>query len=119
MKITHKRTDIDYRKLRAAFYNAKSEAVLYRKVERIKSHAIAIFMAHVRHTHGVTPPPYASAFKIRRVAYKAHAAWRLYNDDPAAFWVEYGAYLHHETHPRILRYRPLGRAIDAVAAEDV
>lgn len=112
MKITHKRTTLNHAAIRRAFDNAKTDAVFYRTLVRIKGHAIAIAVSRIKHTHPVTLPAYIASFKIHRVRRR----WRLTNTDPAAFWVEFGAYIHDVNHPRILRYRPIGLAKDIVAS---
>lgn len=92
--------------------------LLYFKAVQINGAAKAVFISRVKHTHAVTLPPYAASFKIRRVRKLAHYTFQAYNDDPVAFLVEFGAYLHHPTHPTILKYRPFGLGLDAVAATD-
>lgn len=101
-----------------AFSNAKTEAVIRTKIEVIRGMAVTIFQTQVRHTHGVTLPAYVSSFRIDRIRGRLGTNYVLQNTDPAAFWVEYGAYLAHPTHARILRYKPLSRAIDAVGGLD-
>lgn len=118
MGIVHRRTDIDYEKIRRAFNTERTNIVLYTKLLSIKAKAIAIFVSRVEHTHPVTLPPYATSFKIEKARARFAPTFRLINTDPAAFWVEYGAYVHHETHPMILRYAPIRRAVDAEAAGD-
>lgn len=102
-------------KVREALDNTKTDLVLYSKAVTIKGMAIMIFESRVKHTHAPTLPTYASSFKINRVRRLASHAWRVINDDPAAFWVEFGAYIHSPGgHPMILKYKPLTRALDAI-----
>jgi hypothetical protein len=77
--------------------------------EKIMRKAREIFINEVRHTHPVTPPPYAESFKLQRIR---RGKWRVVNTDPAALWVEFGAHAGGVT--MVLGYRPLGRAVDAV-----
>lgn len=110
------RFNLDPRAIAKAMDSAKMDAMLYAKSVQIQNTAMVIFSSQRRGTHGVTPPPYVTSFRIDRVRGLFGNHYRVKNTDPAAFWVEMGAYLHHPTHPRILRYKPLQRAIDAVAA---
>lgn len=94
----------------------KLQALLKVKAETINGVAKLIFLSQVKHTHPVTPPPYATSFKVRRAVKGARRVWQAYNDDPAAKWVEFGAYTKtSDGHPMILRYRPFGRALDVVS----
>ena len=104
--------NIDHGAIHRALDNPKTDAVLYAKFLKMKGIAIAIMTSEERHTHLPTLPLYLASFRIDKV----RGRMRLTNDDPAAFWVELGAYIHHPTHPRILAYHPLGKAQDAVAA---
>jgi hypothetical protein len=122
MRIRVKDVDVNQVKVRAAFDNAKCLAVLEAKMLAIQAAATAIFLAQVKHVDGVTPPPYASSFKIERIRDVIGPALRLSNTDPAAFWVEFGAYLpqnrpfeKYQNHPQILKYAPLRRGIDTIA----
>lgn len=116
------RSNIDHSKIRRAMDNPRTEAVLLSKIVLIKGTAITVFLSQVKHTDGVTPPPYVTMFHINRIRMRGFAGYRLSNNDPASFWVEYGAYLPqnapfehpNERHPQILKYRPLRRAIDIV-----
>lgn len=90
------------------------QELMMQKAELMKTAAIAAFNSQVKHTHGITAPAYTASFKIDRYRRMAKIAISLSNTDPAAFWVEFGAYLHDPKHPRILRYAPLRKALDAV-----
>lgn len=79
----------------------------------IKFHAWRRFQSMVKHTHPVTPPPYAESFFTRSFRRGHVTVYAVGNDDPVADLVEFGA------HPRggptaTLGYRPLGAGIDAV-----
>lgn len=82
--------------------------------------AKGIFMAEQRkdnefRTSETTPPKYIGSFKLRRVLKARNGyAWHAVNDDPAWSWVEYGAHAGGETF--VLKYRPLSRGLDVVAA---
>lgn len=122
MRIRVKDIDIDEVKVRKAFDNVRSLAVLEEKMLLIQEAAKAIFLSQVKHTEGVTPPPYLSSFKIDLIRDVIGPALRLTNDDPAAFWVEFGAYLPQnrpfekwQNHEQILKYAPLRRGVDVVA----
>lgn len=91
--------------------------LLHLKAIALNERALAIFVSRVKHTHPVTLPPYALSFKVRRAVAGVKQAWLAYNDDPAAFYVEFGAYMHDPNHPRILKYRPYRLALDAMASE--
>lgn len=90
------------------------EALLYRKAVMINGRAKLIFTSRVKHTHPVTLPPYATSFKIKKAAANK-SGWIAFNDDPAAFWVEFGAYLHDKSgHPQILKYAPYRLGLDSL-----
>lgn len=108
------RVNVSSVRVKAALDNPKTSAIVYAHMLIIQGLAVTIFTAQVKHSHGVTPPPYATKFKIAKMASKA-AGWKLTNDDPAAFWIEFGAYIHHPTHPMILRYAPIRRAVSIVS----
>lgn len=99
--------------------SAGVQNLLHLKAVAINARAHAIFVSRVKHTHPVTLPPYASSFKVRRAVKGAKKTWIAYNDDPAAFFVEFGAYIHDLKHPRILKYRPYGLALDAMGAGEI
>lgn len=63
-------------------------------------------------TSEFTPPKYIASFRLDWHANTA--SWRVVNDDPGWFLVEWGAHAGGKT--RVLRYRPLSRALDIVAA---
>lgn len=74
-----------------------------------------IFLAQVKHTRPVTPPPYSESFRMRKAPalVRGVGGYIVYNIDPIADLVEFGA------HPRggptqTLRYRPFGRALDSM-----
>lgn len=125
MRIRVKDIDINQVKVREAFDNVRSLAVLEAKMIEIQETAKVIFLSQVKHTEGVTPPPYVSSFEIERLRDVLGPALRLTNDDPAAFWVEFGAYLPQnrpfekfQNHEQILKYAPLRRAVDIVASKE-
>lgn len=125
-KIEVERIHINHVAVRKAFDNAKALAVLEAKMLQIQAAATAVFLAQVKHVNGVTPPPYVSSFKIEILREVLGPAVRLSNTDPAAFWVEFGAYLpqnrpfeKYQNHPQILKYAPLRRAVDIVSAGDL
>lgn len=109
------KVDLDQSKIPTAFNTIAAQAVMLEKAEQIKGLAILIFESHVRHTHPITPPPYVTSFKVQRNRKFLMEGFRVTNTDPQAFFVEFGAYIHHPTHPKILAYHPLTRAIDIVS----
>lgn len=87
----------------------------------IKDAAIAVFSGSQRWDNEwrlseTTPPKYIKSFKIRKLKRIRGLAWKVVNEDPGAVWVEFGAHAGGETF--VLRYRPLGRAIDIVAMKN-
>lgn len=76
-------------------------------------HAKRIFESRVKHTHPVTPPPYAHSFFMKKaLALRGkYAGYVVGNNDPAAILVEFGAHPGGGT-TRTLGYRPLGAALD-------
>lgn len=57
-----------------------------------------------------SPPRYEQSF----VKAKVGRTWWLINNDPGALWVEFGAHAGGRT--LVLKYRPLGLALDSVSA---
>lgn len=112
MEINVGRINLDQAKIRAAIHTPDADRALFQKMVEAKELATLIFLAQVKHSNGVTPPPYITRFHIDKVQNR----WRLRNDDPAAFWVEFGAYIPPQptAHPQILKYMPLRRAMDAL-----
>lgn len=85
-----------------------------KKASAVKYYAWRHFLSMVKHTHPVTPPPYADSFYVRKLMRRGMTIYRVGNNDPVAVLVEFGA------HPRggpteTLGYRPLGAGVDAVA----
>lgn len=81
------------------------------RAEAIANRARDIFLEQVKHTHPITPPPYADSFFVREKV--GTTRWMVGNSDPVAVLVEFGA------HPGgggtfILAYHPLSRAIEEV-----
>jgi hypothetical protein len=111
------KSNIDPTAIHRAFNTPKTDAVIYANALEIRELAILIATTQIKHTHFVTLPSYVSSFHIDRVSIPGGGTkYRVRNSDPAAFWVEFGAYLHHATHPQILKYKPLTRAVDGVGA---
>lgn len=95
----------------------QAELLLRRVCEKILANAVAIFEFHNRKDNEwrvsqVTPPKYVSSFKIERA--QSRLSMRVVNTDPGWNWVEYGTHAGGKTF--IMRYRPLGRALDMAAA---
>lgn len=85
-----------------------------------------VFNTRQRHdnehrTSEYTPPKYIDSFGVRRVpaASAGGFAYHAYNDDPGWALVEYGAHPGGNPDVFVLRYRPLARALDIVAARSV
>lgn len=99
--------------------DASTVMFLRAKAEAIKIAARSIFLAAVKHTHPVTPPPYSESFFIEKVGLRKEGnftGYRIGNNDPAAFIVEFGA------HPGggstfVHGYHPLIKGVDRVANE--
>jgi len=89
------------------------------KAEEIKRVAIAYFESvqvsdNEWRLSETTPPKYVASFKLRRIKTVRAFKWRVINDDPGALFVEYGAHAGGRTF--VLRYKPMTRALDIVAA---
>lgn len=98
----------------------EAERYAYRIARRIKDDAMAIFEIHNRKDNEwrvskVTPPKYISSFRMEW--HRSTLTYRVSNVDPGWKWVEYGAHAGGKTF--ILRYRPLGRALDLAAVRGV
>lgn len=75
------------------------------------------FLSMVKHTHPVTPPPYADSFFIHRdpnAPKGKHGMFMAGNNDPVALLVEFGS--HPGGHDTFVKgYRPLGHGLDSAA----
>lgn len=97
----------------------RMDAYGHRVATEIKDAAIAVFSSSQRWDNEwrlseTTPPKYIKSFKIAKLKRIRGLAWKVVNDDPGAVFVEFGA--HAGGQAFVLRYRPLARAIDIVAA---
>ena len=94
--------------------NSPQMMILLRlKGEEFIAVALEIYTASSRHD-ATAPVFYAQRFGIREVHHLLVQAIEVYNDDPTAEWVEFGAHAGGKT--PVLRYRPLGRAADVLEA---
>lgn len=81
--------------------------------EEFVNRAIELFAASSK-GDDMAPILYPDHFGIREVHHGLVEAIEVYNDDPTAEWVEFGAHAGGKT--RVLRYRILGRTADAMEA---
>jgi hypothetical protein len=95
------------------------QAYSFRVASRIKAAAISVFNVRQRKDNewrlsNTTPPKYIASFRIEwhRVMLRHY----VINDDPGWHWVEYGTHPGGNPNNFVMRYRPLGRALDIVAA---
>lgn len=94
----------------------KLEKLLHKVSERIVENAIAIFTSSSKwdnenRVSNWTPPKYISSFRLE----KRQRAYRVVNDDPGWYVVEFGAHSHEREN--VPKMRPLGRAFDQAIAE--
>lgn len=75
--------------------------------------AKGVFQAHDK-GEDTLPVTYNNSFGIRHVHRLLIEAIQVYNDDPTAEWVEFGAHAGGKT--RVLRYRVFGRTADILEA---
>lgn len=87
---------------------------VYKTGERFITKAIALYES-VDKEEDTPPILYSAHFGIRVVARALVEAIQVYNDDPTAEWVEFGAHAGGKT--RVLRYRIFGHTADAMEAE--
>lgn len=80
--------------------------------QRILETAKAIYVSQSK---GRGEPPHFYAESFRLEWNPETLAWRVINDDPVWMWVEYGAHAGGKT--AVLKYRPLGRALDVIVGE--
>lgn len=91
----------------------------HRVATRIKDAAMTVFSRAQRWDNEwrlseTTPPKYLASFRIEW--HKATITHRMINGDPGWNLVEYGAHPGGHPHVFVLRYRPLARGLDIVAA---
>lgn len=104
----------------------RTAALCRRAAHEVVAAAKVVFNVQQRHdnenrTSEYTPPKYINSFGVRRVpALSAGGfAYWAYNDDPGWALVEYGAHPGGNPDVFVLRYRPLARGLDIVAARNV
>jgi hypothetical protein len=97
-----------------AYTSPQLHHLVYDRLDEIEAEAKRIFSLRRKldgHNDSETSPPsYVMSFRKRRMA----KSWRLLNIDPGAMWVEFGA--HAGGKEFVLGYRPMGIALDVVAA---
>lgn len=97
----------------------RADALVKSKAEAVIKAAIGIFDAQQKLGNELdlsenSPPRYRQSFRLQKTRRKARLAWQAVNVDPGWNLVEYGAHAGGKTF--VLRYRPLGRGLDAVAS---
>lgn len=80
--------------------------------QRILDTAKAIYLSQSK---GEDKPPYIYINNFSLDWESSTLTWKVINDDPIWAYVEYGAHAGGKT--EVLKYRPLGRALDTVAGE--
>ena len=100
----------------------RAAAAIRHIAEEIQAAAILVFVKSQRwdnedRTSETTPPKYLKSFSNKRLKRIRGLAWEVRNSDPSAVWVEFGAHAGGNTF--VLRYRPLGRGLDIVAARNL
>lgn len=101
-----------------AFLNVARNSVDYNTYARSVARKLkyAAIASYVRRAKGdgrfseTSPPRYLSSWRISG----SRGTWVLANVDPGALWVEFGA--HAGGVVEVLKYRPLGTAIDIVSS---
>lgn len=89
------------------------QLALHIKGEVFIETAKIVFETHSRHDS--TPPiEYLEHFGMRQVFHNVVRAIEIFNDDPTAEWVEFGAHAGGRT--RVLNYRVFGRTADFLEA---
>lgn len=102
----------------------KAEAYILKVTRRLKDHAIAIFLSSSKHTNDTIPEGFEGHRSIERYISQFRVTYHreqlkatLYNEDAGWSLIEYGAHAGGKTF--VLRYRPMGRALEMLAAEHV
>lgn len=113
VKITLNRTAVEH----AVNSSTDLDQLLSRTAHRIVEAAKADFLRQNRgdnelRTSETTPPKYMASFYVEK--FKT-GEWRAGNKDPAWKMVEFGAHAGGNPNNFVLRYRPLGHALDIVA----
>ena len=110
---------IDPAKIEEAMWASTGTAEYLEDIaRRINEAAAAVFTAEEVKTNeerlsATTPPKYLDSFKVVRAEVPGgRFSFLALNDDPGALWVEVGAHAGGRT--RVLKYRPYGRAMDAI-----
>lgn len=91
----------------------KMEAYTRKRLRLLKAAAIQHYLSRAKNEGRVSetsPPRYVRSFRIAG----SRGKWVLWNDDPGALWVEFGAHAGGVT--EVLKYSPLRHAIDIVAS---
>ena len=110
---------IDPAKIEEAMWASNGTAEQLEDIaRRLNEAAAAVFTAEEVKTNEerlseTTPPKYIESFKVvRNELPGGRFSFLAVNDDPGALWVEVGAHAGGRT--RVLKYRPYGRAMDAL-----
>lgn len=82
--------------------------------EQLKARAIRIYIRKAKHEN-TEAPYYITRFRITAVNGKTYKGYRVTNDDPMWMWIEFGAKARGKT--KILRYRPMGEAMEEMSKE--
>jgi hypothetical protein len=110
--------EIDWQKVKkVATRSPLYEFYARKKAEEIKQVAIAVYLGQQRadneaRTSETSPPKYLLSWEIKQDG----SDFFLINTDPGAMWVEFGARAGGKT--RVLRYKPLTRALDIVGVRE-
>lgn len=89
------------------------DAYVRKRARLLKAAAIQYYLSRAKNEgrlSATSPPRYVRSFRI--AGYRGR--WILWNDDPGALWVEFGAHAGGVT--EVLKYRVLGHALDIVAS---
>lgn len=89
-----------------------TQKVLERDADKLIEKARFIYLRRAKHPNTVAPF-YASSFSKKMTQLKKMKGWRVSNTDPTWIWIEFGAHAGGRT--PILKYRPMGRAIDEMS----
>lgn len=87
------------------------QSALHALGEEFISVAVSLFEATEK-GEDTAPTFYTESFDIKEVHRGLVEAIQIYNEDPTAEWVEFGAHAGGKT--RVLRYRILGRTADVM-----
>jgi hypothetical protein len=102
----------------------QAEAYILKITRRLEQHAIAIFLSSSKHSNDALPEGFEGHHSMERYVSQFRITYHrdqlkatLTNHDAGWNLIEYGGHAGGKTF--VLRYRPMGRALEMMTAEHI